>query len=392
MPRNGSGTYSLPYNWETDKANDLKIIAERMQGQDQDIANALTQSIAKDGQTPMDANLPMGGYTLTGMGNASARNQAPSFGQVQDSSGKWAGTAGGTADAITISLTPTVPALVAGQEFNFVASADNTGSATLKIGALDAKAIKRGDGGDLIAGDIKSGQPAKVIYDGTNFSLVTRGGASGGLIGVQYLTTSGTYTPTPGTKFAVATMYGGGGAGGGAVPNEASVGGGGGSGAQAVVHLVNPTPSAYTIGAAGVRVPGASGGSGGSTIFAGVTCTGGTGGLISSGLANATRIAAGGAGGTVSGGSPVLSMPGQRGGYGCAASDGTVITAASGGEGAGTTLGLGGSTIYSITGQDGDSATGYGAGGSGAAMANNGGSNKEGGAGRPGIIIIQEYA
>jgi len=52
-----------------------------------DIASALTASIAKDGQTTPTANLPMGGYVLTGLGNGTANGHSVRFEQVLDPAG-----------------------------------------------------------------------------------------------------------------------------------------------------------------------------------------------------------------------------------------------------------------------------------------------------------------
>jgi len=93
-----------------------------------DISVALTASIANDGQTPVLADLPMATFKHTGVGNASARNQYAAVGQVQDGSFIWCGTAGGTANAITLTPTPAITAYAAGQTFIFKAGANSSSS------------------------------------------------------------------------------------------------------------------------------------------------------------------------------------------------------------------------------------------------------------------------
>jgi hypothetical protein len=56
--------------------------------------------------------------------------------------------------------------------FWFVASGTNTGAATLNIDSLGAKSITRGTAA-LAAGDIISGSVALVVYDGTQFQLLS---------------------------------------------------------------------------------------------------------------------------------------------------------------------------------------------------------------------------
>lgn len=79
MPRNGSGTYSRTdgtYTGATvfaqESAAGLNIVPASLDTEAQDMADALTASIAKDGQTTPTANLPMGTYKHTGCGDPTA--------------------------------------------------------------------------------------------------------------------------------------------------------------------------------------------------------------------------------------------------------------------------------------------------------------------------------
>lgn len=104
--------------------------------------------------------------------------------------------------------------------------------------------------------------------------------ASGGILAVKVFTATGTYTPTPGTKFARIILVGGGAAGAGSAATsstQVSVGGGGGGGSFLDIIVNNPTTTTVTIGAGGVGISAASGGNGGSTTFGTIgTAPGGT--------------------------------------------------------------------------------------------------------------------
>jgi hypothetical protein len=79
MARNGSGTYNRavsPYTAGT------TITAATVNSEMEDIATALTGSMARDGQSPATANIPMGGFRLTGLGNAISNTDAAPLGQV----------------------------------------------------------------------------------------------------------------------------------------------------------------------------------------------------------------------------------------------------------------------------------------------------------------------
>lgn len=63
-----------------------------------------------------------------------------------------------------------------GEFFSFFAAATNTDVATLRINGMSAKAWVQGDGTAFKAGDIVSGAPVTVAYDGTQFRTVTASG------------------------------------------------------------------------------------------------------------------------------------------------------------------------------------------------------------------------
>jgi hypothetical protein len=111
----------------------------------------------------------------------------PTTAQVQDGSFLWGGTAGGTANARTITLAPAIAVYATGQCFAFLnGTAANTGAATLAVNGLAAQNILRVDGGPLLAGDIPANSVVEVQYDGTSFrqigpasKAVTRGAIAG---------------------------------------------------------------------------------------------------------------------------------------------------------------------------------------------------------------------
>lgn len=95
------------------------------------------------------------------------------FSQVQNQS-LVAAADTGAADAYAIALSPAIAAYVSQQRFSFKAANTNTGASTLAVNGLAAKAIKKNVTDDLIAGDIVANQQIEVVYDGTNFQLVSR--------------------------------------------------------------------------------------------------------------------------------------------------------------------------------------------------------------------------
>lgn len=73
-------------------------------------------------------------------------------------------TSSGSANAYAITSNRTISSLVNNTLMAWTANHTNTGTATLALNGLTAKAIKRPNGDALVAGDIVSGQTVVVIY------------------------------------------------------------------------------------------------------------------------------------------------------------------------------------------------------------------------------------
>lgn len=171
MPWNGSGTFTGIYNWSDDKANGIKIRADRHTEQDNTFIAGINNCIAKDGQNTPTANLPMATYKHTNIADATERNEYLSMGQFQDNEGKYYVTTG-SSNAYVVTPTPAITAYVAGLSFYINPNFSNTGAATLNVSGLGTKAITKLGTTALASGDIVSGQIYEVIYDGTQFQLI----------------------------------------------------------------------------------------------------------------------------------------------------------------------------------------------------------------------------
>lgn len=115
-------------------------------------------------------------------------------------------TAGGTADALTLTLDPAIAAYGEGQMYPFKAASNNTGPATINVNEKGNLTLKKNAGADdLDADDLVAGGIYVGWNDGTNVQLT--GGASGGgggiTLGTEQSTTSGTsktFSGLAGTK------------------------------------------------------------------------------------------------------------------------------------------------------------------------------------------------
>ena len=182
MARNGSGVFERLYSWVTDRNNSIDIDSTRMDAEMNGMATGLTESIARDGQTTITANLPMATYKHTGVGASNSRTDYADTASVQDSSFTYAADSG-AANAYVITLAPAITAYAAGQEFCFKAANANTAGSTLNVNGLGVKTIVKNVNENLDAGDIQANAIVKVVYNGTAFQVV----------GV--MPQSGTFTP-----------------------------------------------------------------------------------------------------------------------------------------------------------------------------------------------------
>ena len=150
MARNGSGSYVNPY---PNFVAGTVISSDQVDANNSDIATALTQSIAVDGQSVVTANIPMANKKFTGLAVGSASTDSATLGQVQASAYVFCGTMGGAADAGTLAPTPAITAYAVGQRFFWKASTNaNTGAMTVAISGLSTIAVQS-DRAALAAGD-----------------------------------------------------------------------------------------------------------------------------------------------------------------------------------------------------------------------------------------------
>jgi hypothetical protein len=169
MPRNLSGTYTLPSGNPVTAGT--TITTTWANNTLNDIATALTQSVSKDGQTTWTGDMVAGNNKITGLADGSAADDSATIGQVQGNTFAMLGAVSG-ADTITATASPPITAYATGQTFRFVSAGANTGAVTLALNGLVAKAVTKTGTTALAAGDIPSGAVVEVIYDGTQFQML----------------------------------------------------------------------------------------------------------------------------------------------------------------------------------------------------------------------------
>lgn len=252
---------------------------------------------------------------------------------------------------------------------------DITGNMLLESGAIVAGNIPKADATPGVL--IDSGIAATSLLGGLkSFQILSSG-------------TAATYTTPAGITSILVQMVGGGGAGGGAQAGASGVAAGAGGGAGGFVEkYLNPAAATYTytVGAGGT--PGTAGnnpgGDGGDTTFSGGTLTavGGKGGagMATTSIA-AAQVSLGGLGGIGTNGG--INITGGVGNTG-------FVTLGVGSSGGGGYCRFGSQTLSRQSSNNGVNGNGFGAGGSGGFTG--AATDRQGGAGAGGLIIVWEFA
>jgi hypothetical protein len=162
--RNGAGVFTVT---NPDFVSGTTISSSQMDANFADVVTAMSASIAVDGQTTITHNLPLNAKKLTGLAVGTAATDSLNLRQAQAEAYIWCGTAGGGADAITLTPAPAIAAYVVGQRFAWKAGSANTGAATVAISGLTAIALQN-DRAALAAGDHAAGDIFFGLLDTTS--------------------------------------------------------------------------------------------------------------------------------------------------------------------------------------------------------------------------------
>ncbi len=174
------GVFTGTSIWQSNRDAGTKIVADRHDTHDQDLATGINSCINKDGSNAMTGAMNMGSQKISSLADGTAHTDGINAGQIQDGGLIFQASDTGSANTYAIALTPAVTAYVAGQVFHFKAANASSGASTLNVNALGAKNIKKKNDQDIAAGDIEQNAIVSVIYDGTSFQMLSQLGTSAG--------------------------------------------------------------------------------------------------------------------------------------------------------------------------------------------------------------------
>jgi hypothetical protein len=174
MPRNGSGQYDLPYDWNDDKINGIKVLASRMQAQDEDIGTALTNSLSKDGQTPLTGDLDFNNNKAVDLADGSDLQDAINVSQTQTGELQFYGVstttpAGTNGEDYDIAPFATILAYPAYVRFSFICHFTSIANPNARLNALAPKNLVKSNGVSgytaLQAGDMVADKEYIAVYN-----------------------------------------------------------------------------------------------------------------------------------------------------------------------------------------------------------------------------------
>ncbi len=149
------GTRSGAQVWQQADAAGVDIVSPDHDTHDQDVGNAISACLKKDGGNAASADIPMGGFRFKNIGNAVALSDSASASDVVNNRLNYC-TVAGTANAITLTHVVPITSYQAGQIFTFFALLPNTGAVTIAVDGLAAKPVTVA-GSPLSAGQIVGG-------------------------------------------------------------------------------------------------------------------------------------------------------------------------------------------------------------------------------------------
>ena len=176
-----NGTHTGTSVWQQDRDAGTKIVADRHDTNDNDLATGINTCINKTGANAFTGNANLGSQKIVSLADGTAHTDGVNAGQIQDGGLIFQATDSGSADAYVIALSPAITAYVAGQEFNFKAGATSTGASTLNVNGVGVKNIKKKNDQAIAAGDIEANAIIKVLYDGTSFQMLSQTGTTAGV-------------------------------------------------------------------------------------------------------------------------------------------------------------------------------------------------------------------
>lgn len=124
----------------------------------------VTKPIILNGSTESDRQ-------INNLGSPASQNDAINVYTLQKNEMRYNATTG--TDSIFFSITPAIASYTQGLTIYFKAFANNTGPVTVNVNGIGNISVKKAVNKNLVSNDIYANEVLAIIYDGTNFQLVS---------------------------------------------------------------------------------------------------------------------------------------------------------------------------------------------------------------------------
>jgi hypothetical protein len=138
-----------------------------------ELEQGLSTAICRDGQSTISQNIPFNNKNITNLAPGILQADAATIQNLIQQTGIYIATVGGTNNAITLTSTSgsEIQGYVTGMLLSFIVASTNSGSVTVNVDGLGAKAITKAGTIALVGGDLVAGMIVAIRYDGTRFQL-----------------------------------------------------------------------------------------------------------------------------------------------------------------------------------------------------------------------------
>lgn len=180
-----NGNWTSDFYPETDRDEGIAILASKFQQLIQtDIKGGFDNCLTRDGAGKPDANLNFNGHKITNLADGELATDAQTVGQAQSGVGNYANDTSASANAITITLTPSIGAYTTGQRFYFkVANTNTLSEVSFRANGLDLCRVQMDGSDNLASGALKqnciyegvycvSGSTSEATYAGRRLQIV----------------------------------------------------------------------------------------------------------------------------------------------------------------------------------------------------------------------------
>ncbi len=124
MPFTNTGVFERLHNWEEDRINGIEIVTDHHDAEDDNFASGLSQTMLRDGRTPMSGQLNMGGFKITNIAPGVNASDAVTKSQLDAIDQSFVPLRGDAviSDVKEFLISPLVPTVDASDNSNIVAS------------------------------------------------------------------------------------------------------------------------------------------------------------------------------------------------------------------------------------------------------------------------------